>query len=249
MSIIIPEKLPESIDTAISNLSAPVTKSAGETLNDLFYLVFGGINHLADKKRIKKRLRLEQYEKKLVDKAQAIPSECRVEPDLQIAGQALQKSIFCIEHEELQEMFANLIAASMDSRKNNSLHPSYSEIISQLSPLDARLILHIKKQKSIPIANISQQLDKGYLTYLQNVYYSNEFPDMYNQSISLTFLNSIGLIKISFLEKYVDDEAYEFYKNLSVADPYDTTKEIIAKKDYGIAMITPFGISFTDAVT
>lgn len=47
----IPE-LPDSVDNALKNLSDAPTKSIGQTLSDAWFLVFGGISHQANKRRI-----------------------------------------------------------------------------------------------------------------------------------------------------------------------------------------------------
>ena len=45
--------LPASIDNAVKNLTDKPTQGIGQTLADVWYLVFGGITHAADKRRMK----------------------------------------------------------------------------------------------------------------------------------------------------------------------------------------------------
>ena len=56
----IPE-LPDSVDNALKNLSDAPTKSIGQTLSDAWFLVFGGISHQANKRRMKYAHDLEIY--------------------------------------------------------------------------------------------------------------------------------------------------------------------------------------------
>lgn len=44
--------LPDSIDNAVKNLTDKPTQGVGQTLADVWYLVFGGITQAADKRRI-----------------------------------------------------------------------------------------------------------------------------------------------------------------------------------------------------
>ena len=64
---------------------------------------------------------LENYNRELHEKIEAIPNEKRVEPDIQIVAPALEASKYCVEKEELREMFVNLIASSMSTPLYNFL--------------------------------------------------------------------------------------------------------------------------------
>ena len=44
--------LPDSIDNAVKNLTDKPTQGIGQTFSDVWYLVFGGITQVADKRRI-----------------------------------------------------------------------------------------------------------------------------------------------------------------------------------------------------
>ena len=45
--------LPESVDNAIKNVTDLPTQGIGQTLSDCWFLAFGGISQLAEKRRIK----------------------------------------------------------------------------------------------------------------------------------------------------------------------------------------------------
>ena len=45
--------LPDSIDNAVKNLTDKPTQGVGQTLADVWYLVFGGITQASDKRRMK----------------------------------------------------------------------------------------------------------------------------------------------------------------------------------------------------
>jgi len=52
-------------------------------------------------------------------------------------------------------MFVNLISNSMDNRVSLPVHPSFPEIIKQMSPLDAEIISSFKKKSKQAIANFT----------------------------------------------------------------------------------------------
>ena len=83
------QKLPNSIDTAISNLTGPITQTAGETIRDCWDLIFGGLRNVAEKKRLKYAASVEQLKKELESKIEDIPANKRTEPDIQVVCGAL----------------------------------------------------------------------------------------------------------------------------------------------------------------
>ena len=62
-----------------------------------------------------------------------------VSPEAYIAVPALQAISYCKNSEELRNMYANLLATSMLNDKKEDVHPSFGEIIKQLSPDEARM--------------------------------------------------------------------------------------------------------------
>ena len=67
--------LPASIDNAVKNLTDKPTQGIGQTLADVWYLVFGGITHAADKRRMKYAHDLKLYEQELSQAILSIPEE------------------------------------------------------------------------------------------------------------------------------------------------------------------------------
>ena len=148
----IPE-LPNSIDNALKNLSDAPTKSIGQTLSDAWFLVFGGISHQANKRRMKYAHDLEVYNYELSQAITNVPPENLIEPDIQTTAQALENSKYCIESEELRKMFVNLISKSMNSDYIQKVHPSFAEIIKQMSPVDARIFKSLGPKMGFPLVS------------------------------------------------------------------------------------------------
>ena len=108
-------KIPDCVDKTIENLTSPLSKSVGTTLADLWYLVFGSVNTFAEKKRIVQAKSLEDFKNNLEKRIETIPEDKRIMPDTQIVGGALYDSRFCVDKDELRNMFENLIASSLNS--------------------------------------------------------------------------------------------------------------------------------------
>ena len=240
----------KSAEKAVDNLTAPSIEFVGHTLSDILYLALGGISHAADKLRIKREAILKRYNDEVQLKLNSVPKDELIEPDMQIVGQAIQKSQFCIEHDELRLMFANLVVASVDRRKAPSIRPCFSEILSQLTPTDVRLLLHIKTKQAIPIANFSVQLKDGFVTAFKNVYINNEFKNLPDQSLSLDTLKYLGLVDLDYLHILTDKSEYDRYSNLRLESMENESIAVHTMiPSFGIASLTELGAAFLKAVS
>ncbi len=93
-------EMPECVNKAITNLTDKPTKCIGDTVSDIWFLVFRGIGHLAEKRKIKYAIELEKYNKELEEKINEISDERKIESDIQIVAPALEASKYCVEKEE-----------------------------------------------------------------------------------------------------------------------------------------------------
>lgn len=82
---------------------------------------------------------------RLTQKLRGTPPERIVSPPLHIAGPALLRLHFVAPEESLREMYANLLAASMDADRAPDAHPAFVSILEQLSPDEALLLQSIAK--------------------------------------------------------------------------------------------------------
>lgn len=124
--------IPKFLDNALT----PIAGEVGNQLSDIVSLAFTPVIMLKSKRDIY----LENYIKDLKEKVDKIPEENLSEPSAHIIGPALEaigKYYYNVEH--VKEMYANLICSSLDKNKVEMIHPSYLEIIKQMSPLEADL--------------------------------------------------------------------------------------------------------------
>lgn len=239
-------EVPDSVDNAAKNLTDLPTKNAGQTLADCWYLVFGGITQMAEKKKIKYALDLEIFKKSLEDKINKIPEENRIEAKTQIVMPALENSKYCIEEPELREMFANLISASIDNRKNNILHPSFGELLKTMSPLDAQNLLLLQSKKYLPVCDIKLILSDipSYSYVITNLFLMN--PDctkIQESSQSISSLIRLGLIEGPNNECLEQPNAYDVYEEvLNTLRSKNPSSNL--KLEKRVIRLTPIGISF-----
>lgn len=201
---------PKFIDEALS----PVAQTVGNTVSNLWQLGLGShVDFWTQKQSIRQTQALENYRKQIEDKMTSIPEEKLVEPQLHIVGPALEASKFYVQNEELRNMFANLIASSMDSTRVEFAHPSFVEIIKQMSPTDAFNTKIFIEEDAIPICQIVFKVSSGgySVQYTNVVSHSKAIGNHDIISSSFSNLARLGLISINNEEHFTDDKVYDAF--------------------------------------
>lgn len=70
----------------------------------------------------------------------AIPEEHRVAPKPIVAAPAMQGLAFSLNEPDLKDLYLNLLSSASDDRKQDKVHPSFAEIIRQLTGEEAVLL-------------------------------------------------------------------------------------------------------------
>ncbi|WP_457652140.1 DUF4393 domain-containing protein [Rhodocaloribacter sp.] len=85
--------------------------------------------------------RIEQFViVRVAEKLKDVPEESIVTPDLTIAGPVVEALKFTAHKEQLREMYASLLATSMDRETIRNAHPAFVEVIRQLTPPEASIL-------------------------------------------------------------------------------------------------------------
>ncbi|KAA0764402.1 DUF4393 domain-containing protein [Bacillus sp. SH5-2] len=258
--------IPKFLDEAVT----PVAQRAGNTLSSIWGIVFGGIDIYAEKTQIKRVHALNQFKEELEQAVASIPEENIIEPPLHIVGPSLEASKYYFENDKLRRMFTKLIAASFNKETISNAHPSFVEIIKQLSPLDAINLYLFQEREALPIAHYKYITNRGgSITFKTNVFLeSTQNMDVDLNSTSISNLNRLGLISISYSEQLQLKELYEkfstapFYKNelqevkrnipnININNSETVNESAEERPPYldifitnGIASLTPLGKSF-----
>lgn len=96
----------------------------------------------------------EFVDNKVTEKLQNVPEENIVTPPPHVAGPALESLRYTGSIDELKELYANLLASSMDSATTKDAHPSFVEIIKQLSSDEAKLLTALISTDQEPAVTI-----------------------------------------------------------------------------------------------
>lgn len=247
-----PISLSVTAGTALAtSLATNASKIPIETLDNLWYLTFRKFNNFVAERRAQDAHNLELYKASIADKVSKIPEENLKEPSMSIVGPALEASKYYIDKEILREMFAKVVSASMDKEKSDSIHHSFVEIIKQLSPEDAQNLYIFKKNPNRGIVNfISESLDKSEYNIIQSNVFIGDLNDIVTgteNATSVTNLERLGLVSISYDENYTDKRHYAPYNEstyfATMTEVHKSTNRIFSIKE-GTIRLSPLGKSF-----
>jgi len=176
---------------------------------------------------------------KISEKLQNVPLENIVTPPTHIAGPALESLRYTGAIEELKELYANLIASSMDSSTTERVHPSFVEIIKQLSADEAILLKAFISKNQEPIITIRSNenaKDVGYDEFRHFSLLGEEMNCSNHKQIPnhLDNLSRLGIIEIPAQYQLSDEE---FYKPLEEHPFVLKIKEKILEEDRRIPKI------------
>lgn len=202
----------------------------------------------------------------MCQKIEDIPKENLQEPSLAVAGPTLEKSKYYYEEKELRELFANLLTSSMDKSKSQFVHPSFPDIIQNLSSEDARFLKEISSLECIPFCELRFQIREkenftSFFSYINNgitlskfilnLSYPEEY--MYDFNPIIDNLSRLKLISIpethyadiEIYEPFINNPFFTYYQNELMNNPDILKKEITLIK--GKIEITSFGQNFINA--
>lgn len=205
------------MNKAFDQTLGPLATTASQTLASAWNLSFGYIDHINQKAQLKRKFELDQFKKEIELMANNIPNDNFLEPELSKVGPVLEASKYYFEEEDIRMMFAKLIASSMDKTKVKDVYPSFSEVIKQMSKLDAQNlnIIYNSKDYITKLSQIRIPISTGgELLLYKHLFIDNpENYDYESNAASLTNLQRLGLIELNYGMWFKDVCVYDNFKN------------------------------------
>lgn len=219
---------------------------------------------------LKKEYNIAETKKLLEIKLANVSPEKIVPPEPYVAVPTIQALSYCMDCEELRDLFASLLASSMNSDKKDDVHPSFVEIIKNMSPLDARIIKYITKNNkdNIPIVNYrfskpgfyenSKFLrNKKVIDIIDHIISIDDIEtNPVNISASNHNLERLGLIDINYNFSISDSNYYKQFENNEIYNEYLNYKNTTSGfEDFdieiikGILKFTSYGLLFSSVTT
>ncbi len=201
--------LPDSTKEKLLN---PTAKVVGDSLAGIIGLVLLPFQKL----NILNKQNLKDFEEKVNKKTSHIPESNRDPSKLGIALKAIEEAKYQLNEEDLRELFSNLIASSVDDRKNSSITPRFATVLSQLGPKEAQLLQRLNDQ-------IANQIALGKLIYRNNsgsrdvskpVLILDSHDVERDIESSLDILESLGIINVTFNSWFSSDFYLPYYEEI-----------------------------------
>lgn len=193
-------------------VGAGVLNGPMQTLQDVWQICFNRwTDNWLEKQKLIQEQNLTEFKEKIEYKAQQIPPEHIQEPSISIIGPALEASRFYIGEPDIRELFANLIAASMNQTHNEQMHHAFVELIKMLSPKDARLLnyLHTSGDESI-VRVVQSYPDHSHQVVINHLILWNESEYV---EANVDNLVRLGIATVSYDNHYANSTFYDkFYQ-------------------------------------
>lgn len=156
----------EVADEAYQDVVHPVAKPTGQLIGLVPRAIKAAFLPL-EKWILSREFNLKETEKVLEEKLKDTPPEAIVPPEPYVAVPALQCISYCMDNDELRNLYANLLAKSMTEVNKSNVHPSYVDIIKQLTPDEAKLLRYIATNyNNAPLATLSLQRENSRGEYI-----------------------------------------------------------------------------------
>ena len=249
------EIVKELAKTVYEDAGKAITKPTGEVIGLIPRAIKAALMPV-EKWILMREYNISETRKLLEQKLESIEPELIEEPEPYIAIPTVTSMSYCMDNEELREMYANLLANSMISVVKNGVHPGFVEIIKQLSPDEAKILRYMYGRPSIPTITVRWENDKkAGIDKLKNFSIIGEQAGCekpYPTDAYFVNLARLGLINYNeAYRKLVNEELYKPLKEHDYVKQYDLPPEVITQYGYtqveykeGFIELSEFGKAF-----
>lgn len=195
----------------------PIVESTGELIGLVPRAIKAALSPL-EKWILQREYNVAETKKLLEEKLKNTPPELIQSPEAHIAVPALQYISYCMDNDELRNLYANLLARAMNKEEKAGVHPSFVEIIKQLCPDEAKILKYIVcnplKSCVIPTVSIRFEDEKHQgLTVVSNFSDIGDLSGCENPTAISTYFNNmkrLGLLEESpVFSQLTDKTRYE----------------------------------------
>lgn len=168
---------------------------------------------------------------KVADRLKNVPPEDIITPKPNVAGPAIEALRYTGHEEALSDMYANLLAASMDKNAASGAHPAFVEIIRQLTPDEAKIVALFDHFRAFPLLNVVRSYKveteehKGGRVILSNFSLLGEEAGVEFLSLTPAYLDN--LCRLGLLD-FLGSGSH--YTSAGLYEPLENHPEIVAAK-------------------
>lgn len=242
-------------EKAYDDLVHPTAKSLGNTVSFIPRTVGVWLNKW-EKWIINGEESIRLTAEAVREKAAGIPEEKLTEPEAYVAIPAIQQLSYCYGSEELREMYANLLVTSMNLDTKYQVHPSFVDIIKQLSPMDAKSVEEIRRKGGLlPIVTVrlnfeaTDSFNELLIDYSTDLFELFQNPQLLCQS--LQNLHRLSIINIRYDQEVIPRTVYDaFYDDSNykqLVEQFGRADKTNITLRHGLIEFTEYGKSFCSA--
>lgn len=196
--------------------------------------------------------KLEQAKQKMLEKYNKIPTENLTEPRTSTVLTVAKEFDYYLDEEYIKEMFINILISDMDNRKQSKVHPSFINIVKELSQEDAKILKKLKElcnlEESIIRLKYVNPNSKAFLLVNNNIFIITSTEAFEVSYIVLNNLIRLGILEIDFTVYNSNDKIYEtIFEHLkTTVKPTSVSELSEVDFDKGLIKITELGEAFID---
>lgn len=155
---------------------------------------------------------------KVAERLKNVKQEDIISPKPNVAGPVLEALRYTGHEESLSDLYANLLAASMDKNTATCAHPAFAEIIKQLTPDEAKLVGLFVHEAALPLITVRNEyrgrdpLQMGGFNILVNVSSLGQQAGCEHLELIATYIDNIcrlGLATVPESYKYTTPGTYD----------------------------------------
>lgn len=236
------------------DVAKPVLSEVGKTAGGLTRVLLSPLNGIVwgfDKI-------IGRLDEEVSIKLNKTPTDKQRTPPPFVAVPAIEALRYTAEIKELRNLYNNLIANAMDVDTVESVHPSFVDVIKNLTPDEAKLLTAFLDNDSIPFIDVRSVSDKVTRAFNTVEKYHSHVIEDYNLEIAYVCKLPIyfdNLIRIGILyapDQYsLQDEKYTDLENceniMALKSKIKSEGEIFESKR-GFFALTNFGREFINVV-
>ena len=200
------------------------------------------------------------FEIDMGEKLAGVSEEYLTSPKPSLAAPAMQQLGFSLDEPDLKEMYLNLLATASDARKQQTAHPSFVEVIKQLSANEVRFLESVLGGGGTPLVRlkVSTEGTEGYKMLMSHVVENNSTTaEAITSNMCATYIDNwvrLGLITVEYGTYLTDPDAYAWVdtsSELTRAHNYfsKSTPNMSVEYERGLMTATAFGKAFAAVVT
>ena len=164
-----------------------------------------------------------------------------ITPDPMVAGPTIEALRFSGCHDDIREMFLNLLATSIDETTANTAHPSFVNIIQQLTSDEAKILKHIATLSEWPAWEGDNNGQDDQNNVWKQMHFVFEDAGIVKMDSAPVYIHN--LIRLRLLEYTIGTSKSEWSGTVK-AGPHTYPVNI---EKYELIELTAYGRAFLDA--